>query len=151
MTVTVIPVPKTKETAFRGVAYLVLPEDENVTAAPMIEVLAKSDSAERSKLWSRFDYWLDGGVKDEYFHGWNEAGYEHCFVFKWNTKKGMQRLYGTLFHPKRRTNRRFLVCVLFSHAVKPGKHTDPAQKKRAEALYRNAQVIAAVAKRYPDR
>lgn len=151
MSVKVITVPKTKETAFRGLAYLIWPDDDGVTAAPTIERLALSDGVEKSKVWSRFDYWLDGGIRDEYFHGWNQAGFEHCFVFKWNQGRNMQRLYGTLFHPKRRTNPRFLLCLLFSHCVKYGKDTDPKQKKKAESLYRDAQVIAAVTSRYPDK
>jgi len=151
MAVKIVPIPGGKGTAFRAVAYVIWPEDADVTAATTIEKLFKSDGGEKSKLWSRFDYWVDGGIKDSYFHGWNESGYEHCFVFKWNKSDKMQRLYGVLFHPKRHTNPRFIVCVLFSHCVKFGKFTDPAQKKKAETLYRNANVKAAVEKAYPDK
>jgi hypothetical protein len=150
----VVPVPSVKETALRAVAYLVWPEDEDVTAAATVEKLAKSDGTEKAKVWARFDYWVDGGQPhDKYFHGWNEPGFEHCFVFKWNKggkDKGMQRLYGTLFHPRQMT-KGFRVCVLFSHCVKYGKRTDPEQKLKAEALYVNADVIAAVKKQYSDK
>lgn len=151
----VVPVPGAKETDLRAVAYLVWPEDEEVTAGPVIVKMAQSDGGSGDKVWARFDYWVNGGSPhDKYFHRWNEPGYEHTFVFKWNQggkSKGMQRLYGTLFHPRPKTNGRFEVVVLFSHAPKFGRATDPAQKKKAEALFGNAAVIAAVQKAYPDK
>src|SRR6185503_4717052 len=115
---------------------LIWPEHADVTAHATIERLAKSDGNEKAKAWSRFDYWVNGGPPyDKYLHGWNEAGFEHCFVFKWNKgggrDKGMQRLYGTLFHPRLRM-KGFQVCVLFSHCIKHGKYTDPQQKRMAE-------------------
>ena len=155
MAATVVPVPGAKGTQRRAVTYLVRPEDAEVTAGPVIERLKKSDGSEKSKVWSRFDYWVDEGVHKKYFHGWDEPEFKHCFVFKWNKggadEATMQRLYGTLFHPRPKTNPGFMVCVLFSHCVKYGKYTDPEQKRKAEELYVDTEVIAAVKKRYPDK
>jgi hypothetical protein len=147
----VIGVPGAKESERRGLAYLIHPEDADVTVAPSIDRLFHANNDETRKLWSRFDYWVNGGVKDAYFHGWNETGYEHCFVFKWNADRHMQRMYGSLFHPRRRTNPGFLVCLLFSHCVKVGKHTDPEQKRKAESLQHDRAVLAAITATYPDR
>jgi hypothetical protein len=150
MAASVRAVTGVKETSYRGLAYLTWPEDDEVTAEPTITRLSQPTKDDKRKVWSRFDHWIDGNVKDEYFHGWNEPGFEHCFVSKWNQGNNMQRLYGTLFHPKPKTNKRFLLCVLFSHVVKVGKFTDPAQKKKAEALFKDSAVIAAVARAYRD-
>ena len=150
----VIPVPGVKQSAMRAVAYLVWPEDGDVTAAPTIERLATDRGNERDKVWSRFDHWLDGNTYPKYFHGWAEPEYRHCFVFKWNkrgsSEKEMQRLYATLFNLKQKT-RALQVCLLFSHCVKYGRLTDPAQKKKAESLFVNRDVITALIKQYPDR
>ena len=149
----VTPVPGAKGTMKRAVAYLTWDEDADVTAAPTIEKIATSGGTEKSKVWSRFDFWVDFGINKKYFHGWHEPGFKHCFVFKWNKggpdEKTMQRLYGSLFHPRPKTPG-FEVCLLFSHCVKYGKHTDPQQKLKAEELFVNAAVIAAVKKQYPD-
>ena len=150
----VMSVPGVKETTSRAVAYLIWPEDNEITAAATIEKLARSDGNDKYKVWSRLEYWVDGGPPhDKHFHGWNEPGFEHCFVFKWNkggADKGMQRLYGTMFHPRQKT-KGFRVCVLFSHCIKHGKYTDPQQKRKAEALYSNPDIIAAVRKQYSDK
>jgi hypothetical protein len=149
----VVPVPGVKASTARGVAYLIWPEDADVTAQASIDRLAKSDGTDKAKVWARFDHWVDGNVHDKYFHRWNEVGFEHTFVFKWNKggkDKGMQRLYGVLFHPKPKANPGFEVCVLFTHALKEGKKTDPQHKNKAEQLFKNADVVAAVKKQYPD-
>jgi hypothetical protein len=149
----VVPIPGVKDTKGRAVAYLLWPEDDEITATAAIEKLAGGN--EKDKVWSRFDYWVDGGPPhDKYFHRWNEAGYEHTFVFKWNKggkDKGMKRLFGTLFHPKPKTNPGLEVCVLFAYTAKEGKDADPALKSKAEALFKNAEVVAAVKKAYPDK
>jgi hypothetical protein len=150
MAITVAIIPGTKETQYRGIAFLAWPEDPNITAAASLKRLEKASTNEKGKVWARFDHWIDGHPKPNWYHGWDEDGFKHCFVFKWNKGGSMQRLYGFLTHPKPLTNRRFQLCVLFSHVVKVGKSTDPAQKKKAEALFANRDVMVAVGRAYPD-
>lgn len=151
MAVRVIPVPGTKETPRSGLAYLIHPDDPAVTVDASIAELWKTQNEEMRKLWSRFDFWSNGGIRKEYFHGWDEKGFEHCFVFKWNAKRDMQRMYGSLFHPKKQMNPRFQLCLLFSHCVKVGRYTDPEQKKKAELLQLDKAVLAAITSAYPDK
>lgn len=146
----VIPVPGVKQTGHRAVAYLIWPEDNEVTAGATIAKLAKAGGNEKDKLWSRFDHWVDGNIYPKYFHGWDEPGFRHCFTFKWNKNADMQRMYGTLFNPRQKMPG-FQVCMLFSHVVKVGKLTDPQQKKKAEELFAKGTVIAAVNSQYLDK
>ena len=72
MAVRVIPVPGTKETPMHGLSYLIYPDDAGVTASTSIVRLWNTQTEETQKLWSRFDYWTNGGIRKEYFHGWDE-------------------------------------------------------------------------------
>src|SRR6266851_696319 len=75
-------------------------------------------------LRSRFGYWLEGGPpNDRWFHGWNDAKYKHCFVFKWDEKRVHHRIYGFLCNPIIEMPR-FQVCVLIFHDAKTEWETD---------------------------
>jgi hypothetical protein len=82
-----------------------------------------SDKTRRDVL-SRFDYWIDGGINDNYFHGWpNLAAYKDCFSFRWREKKVRCRFYGFFYHPHK-SDARFQVCVLTGFDRKTQEETD---------------------------
>jgi hypothetical protein len=99
---------------------------------------------------SRFDYWIDGGVRDSYFHGWpNHPKYKDCFVFKWKENRRNRRLYGFLAHPTPIADPRFQVYILVSHVFKDEFETDPARLDRAVALRGAPAVAEGVRKAFP--
>ena len=72
----------------------------------------------------RMDYWLSGGVKDAYFHGWPQnSEYRHCFCFKWEENRVHQRFYGFLCNPDK-DDLRLQMCALVSHDTKTSEDTD---------------------------
>lgn len=105
----------------------------------------------KDELLSRFDYWIVGGVRDQYFHGWpNNSTYKECFVFKWKDKRQYHRMYGFLCNPKPVSARHFRLCVLISHAIKNTWETDPAELDGANRLRLDKNVIAAIKKKFPE-
>ena len=131
----------------RGLAFIQCPEDKSLDAKRIYDKL--NDKKQRI-VKNRFDHWLQGQTHDPYFHGWSEPNYRRCFVFKWKDQGVDQRFYGFLMNPKERTNRSFQVCILFSHAQKSEKNTDPAQKNKANNLRQDQRVSVAVKQTYPE-
>ena len=129
----------------RGLAFLICVGDNDIDAKIAFERLNLKQERE---LRGRFDYWLDGGTNDHWFHGWpNTPAYKDCFVFKWKQNKQNHRLYGFLSNP-RSNDHEFRLCVLISHAVKNVWRTDPSEldgiNKRKEETGVKEAVIRAV-------
>ena len=126
----------------RGVGFLVS-ADRKVDAKQTYESLSEK---KREDLLNRFDYWLDGGKHDDYFHGWpNDPDHKNCWSFRWRENKVRHRLYGFLYKPAD-----YQVCVLTSHGAKTQEHTDPKHLDRAEVLRANVGVIRAIEKTFPE-
>lgn len=100
---------------------------------------------------TRFDYWLNGGIHDEYFHGWpNDSTYKTCFSFRWKVKREHNRLYGYICHPKPRTDRGFELCVLVYHATKHQWETDILILNNIYHLQQSPSARMAIAQVYPE-
>lgn len=103
------------------------------------------------ELQVRFDYWIDGGVRDNYFHGWpNLPKYKHCFGFKWKDRCQCHRMYGFLIHPTPQRNPRFEVCVLVSDVVKNEWETDFSELDRIVSLRNDRAVQIAINELFKD-
>ena len=125
----------------RAVALLECSQDKRVDAG---EAFARLSVKKDRELRNRLDYWIQGGVNDEWFHGWaSSEPYRDCFVFRWKERRRNHRIYGFLCNPIP-SNPRFSVCVLVSHATKSQRRTDPAVLNRIHMLRRDAAVMAAV-------
>jgi hypothetical protein len=145
----VTQLPDLPETHDRGLAFLECPTRRDINAKGVFDRLR--DKTKQDVL-NRFDYWLDGGVCDKYFHGFpNHPTYNQCYVFKWKHAGAHHRLYGFLTNPRPRTQKAFRACVLVSHAQKNTANTDPSELAHAESLRLNVAVIAAVKKAFPER
>ena len=132
----------------RGLAFLDSKTDKSIDAKPAYETLKQK---QKGDLFNRFDYWMDGGIYDRYFHGWpNNPIYKHCFVFKLKIAGAHHRWYGFLINPRPLTDRSFLVCILASHAQKNMEHTDPSELDGQNRLRLNLEVIKAVKKKFPE-
>lgn len=136
-----------KMSARRGVVFLCCQEDDELDAAVVFAGL--EDKKDRD-LRSRFEHWIDGGTNNKWFHGFNEKDYRECFVFKWKEKRQHHRLYGFLCHPMPRTNGRFQICVLISHAEKNQIETDITELDGVNALRSDPSVNVAITMRFPD-
>jgi hypothetical protein len=126
-----------KITKHRGVAWLIVkPPDKHITAKAIFE---KLNEKKKQMLFSRFEYWIDGGIHDKYFHGWNEDDYRDCFVFKLNNL----RLFGFLCNPKK-DEPSFQLCVLCSHSLKDGWEADKSEKDRMNELKKDEKILVAL-------
>jgi hypothetical protein len=145
----VVPIDGLKPSDRRGIVFLVREDDDGLDAARTFKAFA---SKQEREVRNRFDYWIGGGVCDRYFHGWpNRAEYKQCFVFKWTDRKGNHRFYGFLCHPQPRTNPRFQLCVIASHAIKRRWSTDPRELDGTNALRVCLEVMAAIRGSFPER
>lgn len=73
-------VAQLRESQRRSIAFLLVNGDENINGAKVFQSL---DPRRRRELLTRFDLWIDGGRRDNYFHGWpNDRRYKDCFTFK---------------------------------------------------------------------
>jgi hypothetical protein len=91
---TITGVPRTRR---RGIGFLESSDNGRVNAKRYFDKLKEKTARD---VRSRFDYWLQGGVFDKYFHGWpNDREPKHCFVFKWKEAGAHHRLYGFLCDP----------------------------------------------------
>jgi|SRR5215510_4115725 len=141
------PIENLQRSKDRALAFLICPSEPDVDAKETFESLP----ADKQRLLrDRFDYWLQHGKHNPYFHGWNHSPYKTCFVFKWKEKRQHQRLYGFLIHPCPNTDKSLEVCVLVSHAPKNTEETDPAELNGALALSQRLDVIRAVKIAFPD-
>jgi hypothetical protein len=137
-----------KASTRRAVAFLSSAEDSELDAWDTFEKLSAN---RRREVYTRFDHWIDGGIRDNYFHGWpNNSRHKHCFTFKWKEKAQHHRLYGFLVHPLPLENPSFLVCVLVSHARKNEFETDGRELDRAISLRDDARVVEAINECFPD-
>jgi hypothetical protein len=144
----VAPVPELKKSKRRGLAFITCDDDSTLNAAAAFAGLDKN--TER-KVRDRFDFWIDEGINDNYFHGWpNDPRNKECFSFRWNYRRQRHRFYGFLHHPTPKTNAGFLLCVLVSHAIKNDWNTDPRQLGRANALRVDPFVLAAIMMTFSD-
>ena len=144
----VVPINGLKKSRRRAIVFLRSDEDDSLDAAAVFAGL--SDKREM-ELRTRFDYWIDGGIQDNYFHGWpNNPKYRKCFVFKWRHKRQNHRFYGFLCNPTPKSNRRFQLCVLCSDATKRDWNTDPNELKAVEELRLVPAVRGAIEMVFPD-
>ena len=74
----IIDIDGLTESNRRGIVFLTRECDPHLDAAGVFaELSVKADRQVRS----RFDYWIDGGINDNYFHGWNDQKHRDCFSF----------------------------------------------------------------------
>ena len=132
----------------REVVFLISVTDTEVNAHVAFgELDEKRDRLVRD----RFDYWIDGGISDGYFHGWpNDPANRECFCFRWKQKRQHHRLYGFLHNPQPRTRPRFQICVLTTHATKNDWTTDPHDLGKANEMRIHPCVLAAMAMTFND-
>lgn len=134
----IVKVDGLKKSAKRGLVFLI--GEERFNGKQAFDNLP--ERIERD-LRARFDFWIDGGVKDEYFHGWpNLDDYKLCFSFRWREGKVRNRLYGFLCNPKQQ-QAHFRLCVLVFHASKK-EETDFTILDALNALRVNNDVLAAI-------
>ena len=145
----VIPILGLKPSDRRGIIFLIHKGDANLDAAKRFEALEKK---QKRTLLDRFDLWIEGKARDNYFHGWpNLQAYKQCFVFKWRDRHGNHRLYGFLCHPQPNTRPRFQLCVLTSHAIKTQWETQPTELDNANTLRVSLEVMLAIRAFFPER
>jgi hypothetical protein len=129
-----------------GIRFLARQGDSSLTAGAAFREAAPKD---QRTLLDRFDYWLQGGRRDEYFHGFpNRERYKHCFVFKLRKGRVGHRWYGFICNPDT-TRPRFRLCVLVSHATKTEHATDETELEHAETLRLDQGVQAAILMEFP--
>ena len=92
---------------------------------------------------NRFDHWIDGNPFPQYYHGWDNPKYRHCFCFRWKNKRIHQRLYGFVCNPKRH-DQRFQLCVLVFHTAKTTEDTDFTILDKINRLRMDSDVTAAI-------
>lgn len=127
----------------RGLAFLVCANDKNINGKTFFERLKPKRERE---VRSRFDYWLEGGINNHYFHGWpNNSNYKNCFVFKWKENRQNHRLYGSICNPIL-NDPGFQFCVLVSHATKNTWETDPNELDEVKELMRKDEVQKVIQK-----
>jgi hypothetical protein len=143
---TVTRIPNLQTSTRRSLAFLECEGNKDINAKTVYDSLGKK----QGMVQSRFDYWLQGGIHDKYFHGWRDPNFRECFVFKWKMRNQHQRLYGFLFNPKPRTDAAFQVCILVSHARKNTENTDPAELDYVNEIRIRAEVIEAIRREYPE-
>jgi len=132
----------------RGVGFLRSDNDASLNGQKKFRELKPARDKE---VRSRLDYWIAGGTNPRWFHGWPDlTKYKECFTFKWKENRQHQRLYGFLHHPRRRTDPRFLVCVLVYHDEKNEDETDFSILDRLNELRKDSLVIAAINKAFPE-
>ena len=145
----VVKLSELPETPTRGLAFLDCATRKDINAKAVFD---KLKAKIRQDVLNRFDYWLDEGICDKYFHGFpNHPVYHQCLVFKWKQAGSYHRLYGFLSNPRPLTQRGFRSCVLVSHAQKNTANTDPSELAHAESLRLNLAVMTEVKKAYPER
>lgn len=138
----------------RGVV-LLRASDESLNAYPVFNSRDTSETSAQKKyartLKDRFDFWIDGGHRNNWFHGWpNHATYKDCFVFKWIERNIDQRIYGFLTHPMPKCKPSFQLCVLHTHTEKTRANTDTAYLDLAVQLKSSADVKRAITLAFPD-
>src|ERR1035441_4166850 len=137
-----------KQSTRRGIVFLRQKGNEELNAS---DVCAGLSVKLFRTVRSRFDYWIDGGICDDYFHGFpNNQKYKLCLVFKWKVARQCQRMYGFLRHPLAHSNAAFQLCVLCSHATKNQWETDPDELGVALRLSSEPDALVAIKTAFPD-
>lgn len=127
----------------RRLAFLVDKKDKDIDAKSVYDSLSER---QRQDVLNRFDYWMDEGVHDNYFHGWPaDPNHKHCYSFRWREGRVRHRFYGFTYKPNN-----YLACILISHARKTQEYTDTRHLDRAEVLRDNLEVIRAIKKEFPE-
>src|SRR5262245_37913459 len=138
----------TRQSDHRAIATLTVLNDMTIDSKVVLDLLPIK---RRRELWDRFDYWIDGGYQDKYFHGWpNDPSRKYCFVFKWRDKNQNHRMYGFLQNPTPKSNPRFQVCILVGHAVKTEWETDNAEIDPVNKLRTKPEIMDAVKRCFPE-
>lgn len=135
-----------KLTPYRGIGFLEKDDGE-------FDAITKFRTLKASKarfVKSIMDHWVDGNDRPSWwFHGFNEARYRDCFVFKWDENRVHQRLYGFKCHPKPKSAKEFQLCVLVFHATKT-EATDYGILNRINRILADLEEVEAVAKEYSE-
>jgi hypothetical protein len=152
MPYTIVKIAGLTQSSSRAVAFLsnedLRLDAENVYAA-MQPATAMARTKQRKELLTRFDFWINGGHKNNWFHGWpNDTDCKACFTFKWKNRNVDQRFYGFLCNPLPMTNPRFQLCLLHSHAQKFEWNTDDRHLKMAIKLSGTTEVLSAICQFY---
>ncbi len=135
-----------KITSRRGVGFLQR-DDGEFHAIAKFERLKPSRA---SFVRSIMDHWADGNDKPHWwFHGFDQAEYRHCFVFKWDENRVHQRLYGFKCHPKPVTAKEFVLCVLVYYDTKTDA-TDYRILDRINRLLTGLEEAEAIAAEYTE-
>jgi hypothetical protein len=104
-----------KQSSRRAVGFLTDPSDPKMNGLVKFQGLRPSHDR---TLRTRFEHWIDGNIKPNWFHGWpQDQNYKKCITFKWDENKVHNRLYGYTCHPST-TNPSFQVSVLIFHDTK---------------------------------
>jgi hypothetical protein len=107
-------------------------------------------SSKASFVRSIMDHWADGNDKPVWwFHGFNDEEFKQCFVFKWDEGRVGQRLYGFKCHPKTKSAKEFLLCVLVFHDSKTDK-VNYSLLRRINKILENCEEVAAIFEKYPE-
>ena len=126
-------------------AILECSRDTSIDAGDVFNRLSQKKDRE---LRDRMDYWINGGVNDDWFHGWSKPEkHRECFVFRWKQRGINHRIYGFLCHPIDLLPR-FIACVLVSHATKAKWHTDQVILDRMCVLQTDPAVSTAVRREF---
>lgn len=132
----------------RDVVFLESTEDGGIDAKRVFDALSQKH---KDEMRNKFEYWQRGQHQDRYFHGFNDPVYRECFVFKRKQAGTYHRFYGFLIHPRPRTQPRYQVCVLVSHAQKNQENTDPSELNSVNQIRMKLEVIAAIKRKFPER
>jgi hypothetical protein len=133
----------------RGVVFLRSSDNAEVNAEAVFKRLTQND---QNRMRDKFRHWMQGNDGPAiWFHGFNDAERQHCFVFKRKKSHTNYRYYGFLTHPQPITDPGYWLCVLARHAQKNTEATDPAETDFVNELRLLPDVIAAIKKSFPDR
>lgn len=134
-----------RTSARRGIAFLESDDEGDVNAKRVFVALKPN---KKRDVLGRFDYWIDGGICDKYFHGWpSDPERKNCFVFKWKNGHTHHRMYGFLCHPKN-SDLSFQACVLVVHGQKNEEHTNPVMINLVKRQMECSDVLNAVRKAF---
>jgi hypothetical protein len=143
----IVRIEGVRSSSRRTVVFLEDDADESVDAKAAFDDL---DSKTKRDVLSRFEHWVDGGVHDDYHHGWNDEKYGSCYCFRWRRGTNRYRLYGFLVNPMAKTNPRHQVCVLAFYAQKNAQDTDKSILNEL-TLRKGSQVaLSAINAEFPD-
>lgn len=131
----------------RDVAFLESDEDDRIDAKDVFYALKEEHQTE---MRNKFDYWKSGGHNDLWFHGFNQAGYRDCFVFKRKQAGTYHRFCGFLINPRQVTDVRYQVCIVVSHGQKNEANTDPNELNFVNTIRVNPEVVRAVKQQFPE-